>query len=228
MSAGLLAAILGLAIADSFNPVTIVVITLILLTARARPAASAVTFVLGAFTTVFLIGAAIFLAAGAAADVVGDGLVWLRRIVFFVAAITLLVAGVRRLKDRQRKGVQLPGWFGVGTAFPLGVLMTGADLPNAFPYFIAIERMIDADVPAALGVPVLAMYAVVYCIPCLGLLALGMAHGDKVQARLQKVFDRFSTGTVNRSIPAATALFVLAAAVLSVVIWPTTLTLDWA
>jgi len=59
------------------------------------------------------------------------------------------------------EGVQLPGWFGVGTAFPFGVLMTGADLPNASPYFIAIERMIDADISATLGVPVLAVYAVV-------------------------------------------------------------------
>ncbi|WP_104046089.1 GAP family protein [Arthrobacter sp. ZGTC412] len=225
MSAGLLAAILGLAIADSFNPATIVVITLILLTVRTRPVASAVTFVFGAFTTVFVVGAAIFLGAGAAADVVGDGLVWLRRVVFLVAAITLVVAGARRFKDRERKGVQLPGWFGVGTAFPLGVLMTGADLPNAFPYFIAIERMIDADASAALGVPVLAVYAVVYCIPCLVLLALGMAHGDKVQAGLQKVFHRFSTGTVKRSVPAATALFVLATAVLSTAVWPGILTL---
>ena len=103
--------------------------------------------------------------------------------------------------------------------------MTGADLPNAFPYFIAIERMIDADTSQALGVPILAVYAAVYCIPCLVLLALGMAHGDKVTARLQKVFHRFSTGTVKRSVPAATALFVLAAAVFSIVVWPGILTL---
>jgi len=108
-----------LAITTGSVPATIVLITLILLTVRTRPVASAVTFVLGAFTTVFVIGAVIFLGAGAAADVVGDGLVWLRRIVFLVAAVTLLVAAVRRLKDRERKGVQLPGWFGVGTAFHL-------------------------------------------------------------------------------------------------------------
>ena len=29
--------------------------------------------------------------------------------------------------------------------------MTGADLPNAFPYFIAIERLVSADI----GAPVL-------------------------------------------------------------------------
>ncbi|MHA7262200.1 GAP family protein [Arthrobacter sp. TMN-37] len=220
MSGGLFAAILGLAIVDSFNPVTIVAITLILLTVRTRPLASALTFVLGAMSTVALLGAAIFLGADAAAGVVGDGLVWLRRIVFLVAAASLLVAGIRRLKDRPRKGVNLPSWFGVGTAFPLGVLMTGADLPNAFPYFIAIERLIDADTGLAAGLLVLVGYAVVYCTPCLVLLALGMAHGDKVRARLRKVYDRLSTGTVPRSVPAAVVLLLLAAGVLAVALWP--------
>ncbi len=220
MNGGLLAAILGLAVADSFNPVTIVAITLILLTVRRRPVTSALTFVLGAMSTVFVLGAVIFLGAGAAADAVGEGLLWLRRVVFLVAAATLVVAAVRRLRDRERRGVTLPAWFGVGTAFPLGILMTGADLPNAFPYFIAIERMIDAGTATGVGLLVLGGYAVVYCIPCLVLLALGMAHGRAVRSRLQRVVDRFSTGTVRRSVPAATVLLVLAVAVGSIAFWP--------
>ncbi|MBJ2119798.1 GAP family protein [Arthrobacter sp. MSA 4-2] len=220
LSGGLLAAIAGLAIADSFNPVTIVAITLILLTVRMRPLASAITFVLGAMSTVAVLGAVIFLGADAAAGMVGDGLVWLRRIVFLIAAAALFTAGIRRFKDRSRKGVNLPSWFGVGTAFPLGVLMTGADLPNAFPYFIAIERLIDADTGLTAGLLVLAGYSIVYCIPCLILLALGLAHGGKVRARLQSVYDRFSTGTLKRSIPAALALLLLATGVLAIALWP--------
>jgi cytochrome c biogenesis protein CcdA len=171
-------------------------------------------------STVFLLGAVIFLGAGAAADAVGDGLVWLRRIVFLVAAITLFIAGVRRLKDRERRGVNLPSWFGFGTALPLGVAMTGADLPNAFPYFIAIERMIDADTSTGIGFLVLAGYAVIYCVPCLILLALGISHGGKVRDRLRRVHERFSTGTAKRSVPTAIALFLLGAAVLSIALWP--------
>jgi cytochrome c biogenesis protein CcdA len=220
ISGALLAGITGLALADSLNPATIVVITLILLTVRRRPVGSALTFVLGAMSTVFVLGMAIFLGASAAADAVGEGLIWLRRGVFLIAAVALAVAGVRRFKDRERKGVALPAWFGVWTAFPLGVLVTGADLPNAFPYFIAIERMVDADVGIPIGLMVLAAYSLVYCLPCLILLVLGMTHGDNVRARLQKVLDRFSTGTVKRSIPMAVALFLLAAAVLTIALWP--------
>ncbi|WP_082046054.1 GAP family protein [Arthrobacter sp. L77] len=217
---GLLVGIVGLALADSLNPATIVVITLILLTVRHRPVGSAVTFVLGAMSTVFVLGTAIFLGASAAADAVGEGLIWLRRTVFLIAAITLAVAGFRRFKDRERKGVELPRWFGVWTAFPLGILITGADLPNAFPYFIAIERMVAADVDVPVGLSVLAGYALVYCIPCLVLLAFGLAHGDKVRTRLRSVLDRFSTGIIERSVPAALILFALAAAVLTLALWP--------
>lgn len=217
---GLLAGIAGLALVDSLNPATMVVITLILLTVSHRPVGSALTFVLGAMSTVFALGVVIFLGANAAADAVSEGLILLRRGVFLIAAIALGIAGLRRFKDRQRKAVDLPSWFGVWTAFALGILMTGADLPNAFPYLIAIERMVAADVAIPVGLFVLAGYALVYCIPCLILLALGMAHGDKVRTRLRKVLDRFSTGTVKRSVPAAIALFVLAAAVLTIVLWP--------
>lgn len=220
ISSALLAGIAALALADSLNPATIVVITLILLTVRRRPAASALAFVLGAMSTVFVLGAVIFLGAGAAADAVSEGLVWLRRAVFLFAAAALAVAGVRRLRSRQRKAIELPAWFGVWTAAPLGVLVTGADLPNAFPYFIAIERLVDASVATSTGLLVLGAYALVYCVPCLILLALGLAHGERVKRRLRSVLERFSTGTVKRSVPVALALFVLAAAVLAVALWP--------
>jgi hypothetical protein len=96
ISIALLAGIAGLALPDSLNPATIVVITLILLTVRHRPGASALTFVLGAMCTVFVPGAVIFLGAGAAADAVSEGLVWLRRTVLLIAAVTLTIAGARR------------------------------------------------------------------------------------------------------------------------------------
>jgi len=220
ISSGLLAGIAALALADSLNPATIVVITLILLTVPDRPGASAMAFVVGAMCTVFVLGAGIFLGAGAAADALSEGLVWLRRAVLLMAAAALTVAGARRLKSRQRKSIDLPSWFGVRTAAPLGVLVTGADLPNAFPYFIAIERLVDADVATPTGLLVLGSYALVYCTPCLILLALGMAHGDRVRLRLRKILDRFSTGTIKRSIPIALALFILAAAVLTITLWP--------
>jgi hypothetical protein len=214
MSAALLAGILGLALLDALNPATIGGVALILLAPVRRPAACAAAFVAGAYLTVLALGLAVFAGAEAAADAVTGGVVWVRRIALGLAAVMLVVAAVRRLRTRDRKAVTLPAWFGPWTAAPAGVLVTAADLPNAFPYVIAIERLVTADVPAGLGVAVLAGYALVYCAPCLVLLGLGVAHGASVRRRLGTVYDRIgSARTVPRSVPAALGLVTLAAGV---------------
>ena len=127
---------------------------------------------------------------------------------FLIAAITLAVAGFRRFKDRERKGIDLPSWFGVWTAFPLGILVTGADLPNAFPYFIAIERLLAAGITTSTAVVVLSAYALVYCLPCLVLLGLGLSHGDRVTGGLRRLHARFGTvATIPPSPMRAAAFF---------------------
>lgn len=121
----LVAGIAGLAVLDSFNPATLVAVTLILLGPRRRPVAETLGFVAGAF-----------------ASVLGVGL----------AALMLLISSARALRPRRRAELALPRWFNPATAIGLGVVMTGADLPNAFPYFIAIERLINAQVSILTGV----------------------------------------------------------------------------
>jgi len=181
MTVTLAVAIAGLAALDSLNPATTAGVALILLSPLRRRVASALAFVFGAYVVVLAMGTALFLSAGAAASAVSGGVVWIRRIAFTVAALVLLVAALRRLRDRRRGAAQLPGWFSPWTAAPIGVLVTGADLPNAFPYLIAIERLVTTDVPTGLGILVLALYGVVYCLPCLVLLLLGVLHGERVR-----------------------------------------------
>lgn len=216
MTGVLIAGIAGLALLDSLNPATIVAITLILLTGPRRPTLSAMAFVTGAALTVFTLGAVVFISAGAAAEVVGDGIVWLRRLAFGLAAVALFVSAARRLRPRPRQAISLPVWFSPATALPLGVMMTGADLPNAFPYFIAIERLINAEANAITGLAVLAGYAVIYCLPCLVLLLAGRLLHERVQPRLQRLFRGLTTGTSPRSVPAAIALAVLGIGVASI------------
>jgi hypothetical protein len=215
VTAGLLLTVAGLAALDSLNPATIGAV-LVLLLPTSRPVASALGFVAGAYLTVLLLGAAVFLAADAAADSVTGGLVWVRRTAFGLAAVILLLTALRRLRSRHRRAVQLPAWFTPLTAVPLGAVVTGADLPNAFPYFIAIERLVTAGVDRVPGLAVLIGYAAVYCLPCLVLLALGRAHGDRVRGRLQPLYDRFGAARpLPRSIPAALGLTSLAALLLT-------------
>ena len=212
MTTALLFTVFGLAALDSLNPATIGAVVLVLLLPTRRPVASALGFVAGAYLTVLLLGVVVFLAADAAADSITGGLVWVRRIAFGLAAVMLVISALRRLGSRRRRAVELPAWFSPLTAVPLGAVVTGADLPNAFPYFIAIERLVTAEVEPAFGLGVLMGYAAVYCLPCLVLLALGRAYGDRVRGRLKPLYDRFGAARhMPRSFSAALGLTSLAA-----------------
>jgi hypothetical protein len=188
--------IAGLAVLDSLNPATLVAVTLILLNSGRRPLEEAVGFVIGACATVFLLGLALYIGAEAAASSISGALTWLRRGAFGLAALVLFVSAARSLRRRHRSAVGLPAWFTPVTAAGLGVVMTGADLPNAFPYFIAIERLLTAGIAPPTAILVLALYALVYCLPCLALLALGLARGEGVIGALRRLHDRYGTDAV--------------------------------
>lgn len=216
MTGVLIAGIAGLALLDSLNPATIVAVTLVLLAAPRRPALVAGAAVLGAALTVFTVGAALFLTAGAAAGAVEGIVIGLRFVAFGAAGIALIVAGMRRLRDRPRRAIEVPGWFSPWTALPFGMLLTAADLPNAFPYFIAIERMVSTGVTPGTGLAILAGYTVIYCLPCLLLLVVGIISGKRVRERLQRLVDTLGNGTAKRSVPIAVVLCLLGLAVASV------------
>lgn len=216
MTAELALLIAGLAAADSLNPATIVSVTLILLTAARRPGLTAAAVVLGAAVTVFTVGAVLFLTAGALAGAVDGLLIGLRFVAFGAAGLAVFIAGVRRLRDRERQPLDLPAWFTPATALPFGVMVTAADLPNAFPYFIALERMLAASIDPGTGLLVIAGYALIYCVPCLVLLVVGLTSRERTRAWLQNVTRRFTEGTVRRSVLAAALLMVTGVAVASI------------
>jgi cytochrome c biogenesis protein CcdA len=200
ISVALVLSITGLALLDSLNPATIVAVTLILLAAPKRAGLIALGAVTGAAITVFAVGAALFVTAGAAAGAVDGIIIGLRVLAFGAAGIALIVLGVKRFKGRERKPIALPAWFTPAKALPFGVLLTAADLPNAFPYFIAIERMVSTDVGITTGLLVLLGYTIIYFLPCLILLLAGTVNRDRTRSWLQKIVAKFGSGTIKRSV----------------------------
>lgn len=195
MSSALVSGVLGLALLDALNPATIACVALLLVAPSRHPHRTAAAFVVGAYLTVLALGVAVH----SGASVLGDTVV-VRRAGLTVAAALVLVSAARRLRRRERAAVSLPRWVGPWSAVPLGVLVTGADLPNAFPYLVAIERVVAAGVPLTQAWLVLAGYAAVYVLPC-ALLVLGATvTWSRVHPRLQSLFDRFGTA---RSLPAS-------------------------
>lgn len=212
----LIFSIAGLAILDSLNPATIATVTLILLAAPKRAGLIALSAVIGAATTVFAVGATIFLSAGAAAGAVDTIIVGLRFLAFGAAGAYLIYAGVKRLRDRARKVISLPPWFSPVRALPFGVLVTGADLPNAFPYFISIERMVTNNVNQGAGLLIILGYTIIYCLPCLILLLVGTLSREVTRNWLERLVSKLGTGTVKRSIPMAITNIAIGTAVASI------------
>ena len=214
LSASVVWAIAGLAALDSLNPATIAGVTLILLAPLRRSGLTALAYVAGAYLVVLGIGSVLFIGSGHLGETVAGAATWVRRGALYLAALILLVSAARRLRTCTRSAVALPSWLGPWTAAPLGVLVTGADLPNAFPYVIAIERLNAADVPTGTGLLVLGLYSLVYCLPCLLLLAAGVTWRSRITSRLRRVYDRLGAERVQpRSVPAALGLLLLSAVV---------------
>ncbi|TFC96794.1 MULTISPECIES: GAP family protein [Cryobacterium] len=219
MNGALLGAIAGLAALDAFNPATIVAVALILLAAPNRSGLTALVTILGAATTVFTAGAALFLGASAAAGAVGGIVLALRYVAFGAAGVAVVIAGVRRFRTRPRKPIELPAWFTPWTAFPFGALLTAADLPNAFPYFIAIERLLDAQARTGEALLVLVGYTVIYCIPCLLLLVIGLLSRQPTRTLLARITNRLGTGAVPASLLWAFTLMMLGLVIGTLPLW---------
>jgi hypothetical protein len=65
-------------------------------------------------------------------------------------------------------------------------------------------------VPTGTGLGVLALYGLVYCLPCLLLLGAGLIWRGRITAALRRVYDRLGAERRQpRSLPAAFGLLLL-------------------
>lgn len=206
MGADFYLSLVGLALVDSVNTSTLFLAILILLTAR-RPASTAWAYATASIVSFFVFAVLLYFAAEAASELVTELALWMRRVIFTLGALFLIVLGIRRFKARKRHQMKLPRWVNLWTAIPVGVMATVGDLPNAFPLFLAVERLIQAplDTPTVFGI--LVGYTAIYALPTLILLSIGLIFADRMRERLQRVYDRFATGYTTPSWKIATLYF---------------------
>lgn len=219
MSGELVAALAGLALLDSLNTSTLFIVMVVLLAAR-DPVRAGTAYLAGATLAFLGLAIALYTGASAAEAVVSDVARWLRRGTFSLLALWLLYLAVKRLRDRPRKPFLLPRWFSPLTAVPIGVAATVADLPNAFPLFLAVERIVVADLDRQVAVAALCGYVTVYALPIAALLVLSARQGPRVRAGMQRITDRFLSGVARRSVPlvAGLTLAAVASAVVAVLV----------
>ncbi len=69
------------------------------------------------------------------------------------------------------------------------------------------------------GLAVLAGYALIYCLPCLVLLVIGLLARRRTRAFLERITRRLGTGEVPRSVPTAISLVLLGVCVGTLPLW---------
>lgn len=219
MTAGLVWGLVGLALLDSLNTSTLLVVVVVLLLAR-RPVLSAWLYLAGAVGSFLLLALGLYLGASGAAAAVAGGTLLVRRVALLLVAVLLGVLAVRRLRERPRRALDLPRWFSPATAAVVGVLATLADLPTAFPLFLAVERLTAAGVERGDGVLAVLGYTAVYALPALVALLVVSVLRERLRPGLARVRDLVGAGPVPRSVPVAVllALGALAAAAVAVLL----------
>lgn len=190
----ILATVVGLAVVDAVNPATIAAVALILLSPFRRPITTALWFVVGVYATVFVAGTLLAAGAGSFGAQMEGGLLVVRRVALLIAAGVLVVQGLRRLRPSVAPPLTFPAWLTPRRAAILGLATTAVDLPNAFPYVIAIERMLEAGIAFGATVALIALYSAIYCVPCLVLVGLWRVRGNVVRERLGPYIERFRAG----------------------------------
>jgi cytochrome c biogenesis protein CcdA len=182
------AVVAALGMADSINPVTILVA--VYLGSGPDPVRRLGGFIAGVFT-VYLAGGLVLtfgpgeLLRSALAGVKVPG----ADAAMVIAGLGLLIVAVALWTRRNRvSAVPLPDALTrPGSALVLGAIVTALDLPTAFPYFGAIVVIVSADGSAVAQLIQLGVFNVFYVLPLGLLLVAHLALGPAAHARLARV-----------------------------------------
>jgi cytochrome c biogenesis protein CcdA len=182
------ALVAALGVADSINPVTILVA--VYLASGPNPVGRLGAFIAGVFVVYLGGGLALLLGPaellrGALAGVEIPG----ADAAALVAGVALVLVAVAVWRRRmQLAGVSLPdGLTRPGSALALGAVVTVLDLPTAFPYFGAIAVLVSADLPLAGQITLLGLFNVFYVVPLALVLVAHLALGARCHAALARV-----------------------------------------
>ena len=181
------ALVASLGLADSLNPVTILIA--VYLGAGRDPVRRLSAFAVGVFAAYFLGGAALMLGPAELLRAALDGIEIPGADVAAVAAgAGLVIAAVALWMRRARLArVRLPtALVQPRSALVLGAVVTALDLPTAVPYFGAIAVIVGADVSLPAQVVLLALFNALYVLPIALVLVARLVFGARCQVLMAR------------------------------------------
>ena len=189
----LLFSLFGLALLDSINPSALAVTMYLLFSGR-----SFVVKVLAYVSAVFLsylgLGILLMLGLNSVRGYLESPVAYTVQGVLGVALLAYAVFAPYKPQGKD-KGVREPRSLNLGAVFLLGITVTVFEFPTAFPYIEAVALMTNAGFSVVQWLPVLISYNAIFVTPPLLLLAAYSLFGARVEARMEKLRDRFAKGS---------------------------------
>jgi cytochrome c biogenesis protein CcdA len=179
--------IASLGLADSINPVTILIA--IYLASTRDPRRRLAGLVLGVFTAYLLGGMLLLFASDELLHGVGGGIeVPHADLVNVVAGAVAIVVSAFVWAHRARlRRTRPPEWaLRPGSALVLGAAVTAIDLPTAFPYFGAVAVVVTSGASLVGQILLLVLFNALYVLPLALVLLAHVAFGDRCEPALAK------------------------------------------
>jgi cytochrome c biogenesis protein CcdA len=183
--------VVSLGLADSVNPVTIVVG--LYLASTPHPVRRLVGYTAGVFA-IYLAGALVLLLGPASllrlvTHGVDPSVGRVLAIVIGVAAIVVAVVVWRRRK--QVSATALPDRaLKPGSTLALGAGLTVVDLPTAFPLFIVVGAIVNEDLSVPVEIGLMAVYCLAYVLPLIAITVVRAAGGERAERWLENLRER--------------------------------------
>jgi cytochrome c biogenesis protein CcdA len=183
MTGPLLASLVGIAFFDSLNP-SLFVAQFYLLTTL-RPVPRILSYIAGVLTVNFWGG--VLLAAGLGAvftawfntippSVIYSGIV--------ILGVGLVGFGLWSRLEPAEPTLHKPRSLGLLHTYLLGVVVMLNELTTALPYFVAIERVVQAELSTLHSLLVLALYNLVFGLPLFVFVVLFVIYGRRFTSQL--------------------------------------------
>ena len=187
---------LTLGLADSINPVTIVVA--LYLASTPNPVRRLAGYVAGVFGVYLLGGLLLLFGPASLLRLATHGLdASVGRVVAVVLGVGAIVFAVvlwlRR--DRMANTTVPERALRPGSTLALGGAMTAIDLPTAFPLFVIAGAIVHEDLGPPLEAALLVLYCAAYVVPLVAILALravGGEPGERWLARLRRHMSQWA------------------------------------
>lgn len=187
---GSLLALLGLALLDSINP-SALAMTLFLVTTGAR-AGRVLTYIAAVFVTYFTIGLLLMLGLttllGTFQSVFENTAAYMVQAI--IGAAMLIYSFLPNKLEQDGVELKAPRSQGFAAMFLLGVTITAAEFPTAFPYLGAIGILNSLELPLLGWLPLLIGYNLIFVAPPLLLFGAYRFFGSRYRAWFERYEKR--------------------------------------